>query len=148
MTSPLVKEREIQDPILRLEAQEEYAWIMHRKHRPELALELMRGTIDIALSLSFAYRNGLNFVAEDYLAILAGCGDLRGATRLLGAVDARRESMGMLRNRSSDDRLADPLAMTRAALTAEEWQATYLVGRSVSLEAAVTTAETWQSARS
>jgi predicted ATPase/class 3 adenylate cyclase len=139
----LVRDRNY--PIKELQMQHERAWILRRLGRPEEALKSMHAAIQSALVLGFAYRNGLNFVAEDYAGILAELDDAAGAARLMGAVDARRESIGMLRDRSTDDDIAGSLAKAQAALTDEEWSQAYQLGRSLQLEDALTTAETWRS---
>jgi tetratricopeptide (TPR) repeat protein len=78
----------------------------------------------------------MNF-AEDYAAILADLGEPVPAVRLLGAADAARERFLAPRDLLQQAELADPIAKTRDALPAGEWDAAYQGGRRTSVEDAL-----------
>lgn len=130
-------------PLDRLSADHERAWILRRMGRSQEALRWIRAATEIAVTLEFAWRNGINFLGEDYAGILAELGDAPGTARLLGAVDARREALAFPRTPAVDRDLADSLGKARAALTPSEWERYYHLGRGLQLEEALVTAESW-----
>ena len=74
--------------------------------------------------------------AEICAAMLAGV-DARIATQLLGAVDAERDSTGFARFSSEQAPLDKDMEPSRAALTGDEWDHHYQLGRAMSIEDAL-----------
>jgi predicted ATPase len=115
-----------------LPSQHNMACTLRLMGRVEEAKEQMRSLIPQVLALN---EPGLLVAAaEDYAAILADHGDHRRAIRLLGAADTLRSRIGLPRRVTQEAEIAEPIAKTRTALTAQEWTDTYQAGRNTTVE--------------
>lgn len=84
----------------------------------------------------------LAVVGEDYAALLAQLGHHESAIKLLGAVDAARERHTTLRGPSQDADIQKAFIRSRDAVSPDEWDRVYLLGRNLRIEDVLTELQT------
>jgi len=86
--------------------------------------------------------SGLVTVAEDYAAVLAELGQHQQAVRLLGAAEAMRERNANPRLPAQEAEIGTPFAQARAQLPLPAWNHEYQAGSTMTIEDALTGAQT------
>jgi predicted ATPase/class 3 adenylate cyclase len=127
--------KEAGDPVKVVIIQHNLACTLHKMGQFEDAATQMFDQLDEILRLGEPWM--LVVFAEDYAATLAELGRDSHAVRLLGAVDAMRDRIGIARPPTQDAYLAEPMTKTRANLTAEEWDRLRETGRAMTVEQAL-----------
>jgi hypothetical protein len=79
--------------------------------------------------------------------LAAAVGDWARAARLLGTAEALREQMGLHREPTDEETLAQIIGRTRAALGDSAFAAAESEGRAVSFDEAIAEARTWLAQR-
>jgi tetratricopeptide (TPR) repeat protein len=85
-------------------------------------------------------------VLQTCAGYLAAMKDWSRAARLYGASETLREQEGTTNNRADEQFIAPLVAQVREGLGEADYQSTYAQGRQLSLDRAVTEAQTWLSA--
>ena len=100
--------------------------------RADEANDVVRGIVSDAIRINM--QANLVYLAEDYGAILAEVGHSRLAGSLLGAADATRERAHLARPPLQWAEIEAAMAQARAALSAEDWDEAYAVGKATSID--------------